>query len=147
VYWSKIPGMYLAGDIATKDNDGYFWFQGRSDDVLKIAGHRIGTAEVESALVSHKHVVEAACIGVPDKVRGEVAKVFVILKEGVDEDEDALVNELKAHVLKVLGPIVVIKGIEFKDKLPKTRSGKIMRRVLKAQELGLKEGDLSTLED
>ncbi|MBC2695880.1 MAG: acetate--CoA ligase [Desulfobacteraceae bacterium] len=147
VYWSKIPGMYLAGDIATKDKDGYFWFQGRSDDVLKIAGHRIGTAEVESALVSHKHVAEAACIGVPDKVRGEVAQIFVILKEGVEEDEDALVNELKAHVRKMLGPIVVIKGIEFKDKLPKTRSGKIMRRVLKAQELGLKEGDLSTLED
>ena len=147
VYWSKIPGMYLAGDIATKDRDGYLWFQGRSDDVLKIAGHRVGTAEVESAVVSHKHVAEAACIGVPDKIRGEVAKIFVILKEGVEEDEDTLVNELKARVRKVLGPIVVIRGITFQDKLPKTRSGKIMRRVLKARELGLKEGDLSTLED
>ena len=146
-YWSKIPGAYLAGDIASKDKDGYFWFQGRSDDVLKIAGHRIGTAEIESALVSHKHVAEAACIGVPDKVRGEVAKIFVILREGVEEDEDTLVNELKAHVRKVLGPVVVIRGIDFVDKLPKTRSGKIMRRVLKARELGLKEGDLSTLED
>ena len=147
IYWSKFPGMYLAGDIATKDTDGYFWFQGRSDDVLKIAGHRIGTAEVESALVSHKHVAESACIGVPDKIRGEVAKIFVILKEGVEKDEDSLVNELKAHVRRVLGPVVVIRGIDFVDKLPKTRSGKIMRRVLKARELGLKEGDLSTLED
>jgi len=147
VYWSKIPGMYLAGDIATKDEDGYFRFQGRSDDVLNVAGHRIGTAEVESALVSHKYVAEAACIGVPDKVRGEVAKIFVTLKEGLEEDEDTLVNDLKAHVRKVLGPIVIIRGIEFTDKLPKTRSGKIMRRVLKARELGLKEGDLSTLEE
>jgi acetyl-CoA synthetase len=149
VYWSKMPGMYLAGDIATKDEEGYFRFQGRSDDVLKVAGHRIGTAEVESALVSHKYVAEAACIGVPDKVKGEVAKLFVTLKEGIEieEDETTLVNELKAHVRKELGPIVVIRGIEFRDKLPKTRSGKIMRRVLKARELGLKEGDLSTLED
>ena len=147
VYWTKIPGLYLAGDIATKDEEGYFRFQGRSDDVLKVAGHRIGTAEVESAVVSHKYVAEAACIGVPDKVKGEVAKLFVTLKEGVEEDETTLVNELKAHVRKELGPIVVMRGIEFTDKLPKTRSGKIMRRVLKARELGLKEGDLSTLED
>ena len=147
VYWSKVPGMYLAGDIATKDEDGYFRFQGRSDDVLNTAGHRIGTAEIESALVSHKYVAEAACIGVPDKVKGEVAKLFVTLKQGVEEDEAALVNALKAHVRKELGPIVVIRDFEFTDKLPKTRSGKIMRRVLKARELGLKEGDLSTLDD
>ena len=147
VYWSKIPGAYLAGDIATKDEEGYFWFQGRSDDVLKMAGHRIGTAEVESAIVSHKYVAEAACIGVPDKVKGEVAKLFVTLKEGVEEDESALVKELMAHVRKKLGAIVVIREITFQDKLPKTRSGKIMRRVLKARELGLKEGDLSTLDD
>ena len=146
-HFSKLPGMYLAGDIATKDEDGYFRFQGRSDDVLNVAGHRIGTAEVESALVSHKYVAEAACIGVPDKVKGEVAKLFVTLKQGVEEDETELVNELKNHVRKVLGPIVVIRGIDFTDKLPKTRSGKIMRRVLKARELGLKEGDLSTLDD
>ena len=147
IYWSKFPGMYLAGDIATKDTDGYFWFQGRSDDVLKIAGHRIGTVEVENALISHKHVAEAACIGVPDKVRGEVAKIFVVLKEGVEEDEDSLVNELKAHIRKVLGPVVAIRGINFVDKFPKTRNGKIMRRVLKARELGLKKDDLSTIED
>ncbi len=147
IYWSKVPGAYTAGDIATKDEEGYFRFQGRSDDVLKIAGHRIGTAEVESALVSHKFVAEAACIGVPDKVKGEVAQLYVTLKEGVEEDETELVNELKRHVRKELGPIVVIRGIKFQDKLPKTRSGKIMRRVLKARELGLQEGDLSTLED
>jgi len=147
IYWTKIPGAYLAGDIATKDEEGYFWFQGRSDDVLNVAGHRIGTAEVESALVSHKYVAEAACIGVPDKVKGEVAKLFVTLKEGVEEDETALVKELMAHVRKKLGAIVVIREITFQDKLPKTRSGKIMRRVLKARELGLQEGDLSTLDD
>jgi acetyl-CoA synthetase len=147
IYWSKVPGVYTAGDIATKDAEGYFRFQGRSDDVLNVAGHRIGTAEVESALVSHKFVAEAACIGVPDKVKGEVAQLYVTLKEGVEEDETEMVNELKAHVRKELGPIVVIRGIKFQDKLPKTRSGKIMRRVLKARELGLQEGDLSTLED
>jgi acetyl-CoA synthetase len=147
IYWSKVPGVYTAGDIATKDEEGYFRFQGRSDDVLNTAGHRIGTAEVESALVSHKFVAEAACIGVPDKVKGEVAQLYVTLKEGVEEDETEMVNELKAHVRKQLGPIVVIRGIKFQDKLPKTRSGKIMRRVLKARELGLQEGDLSTLED
>jgi acetyl-CoA synthetase len=147
IYWSKIPGAYLAGDIATRDAEGFFRFQGRSDDVLNVAGHRIGTAEVESALVSHKFVAEAACIGVPDKVKGEVAQLFVTLKDGVEEDETTLVNELKQHVRKELGPIVVIRGIKFQDKLPKTRSGKIMRRVLKARELGLQEGDLSTLED
>jgi acetyl-CoA synthetase len=141
-YWSKIPGMYLAGDIATKDEDGYFRFQGRSDDVINTAGFRIGTAEVESAIVSHKYVAEAACIGIPDKVKGEVAKIFVILKQGVEEDPPALVNELKAHVRKELGPVVVIGEIVFETKIPKTRSGKIMRRVLKARELGLKVGDL-----
>ena len=147
VYWSKIPGVYFTGDMATKDKDGYFWLQGRSDDVLSIAGHRIGTAEIESSLVSHKWVAEAAAIGVPDKIRGEVAKLFVTLKKGVDEDEDFLMNELKNHVRKTMGPLVIIRDISFRDKLPKTRSGKIMRRVLKAEELGLKPGDLTTLED
>ncbi len=148
IYWSKIPKAYLTGDMATRDKDGYFWIQGRSDDVLNMAGHRIGTAEIESALVSHKSVAEAAVIGVPDKIRGEVAKIFVILREGVEvTDEDAMVNELKDHIRKKMGPIVIVKGISLVDKLPKTRSGKIMRRVLKAQELGLKAGDLSTLED
>jgi acetyl-CoA synthetase len=133
--------------MATKDEDGYFWIQGRSDEVLKIAGHRIGTAEIESALVSHKWVAEAAAIGVPDKIRGEVAKVFVTLKTGVEESEDVLINALKSQVRNQVGPLVIIKEFSFRDKLPKTRSGKIMRRVLKAEELGTPLHDLSTLDD
>ncbi len=136
-----------AGDMATKDEDGYLWIQGRSDEVLKIAGHRIGTAEIESALVSHKWVAEAAAIGVPDKIRGEVAKVFVTLKEGVEESEDVLINALKSQVRNQVGPLVIIKEFSFRDKLPKTRSGKIMRRVLRAEELGTPMHDLSTLDD
>jgi acetyl-CoA synthetase len=147
LYWKKIPGAYLSGDMATKDEDGYFWIQGRSDEVLNIAGHRIGTAEIESSLVSHKWVAESAVIGVPDKIRGEVAKAFVTLKEGVDEEEDTLVSELKAHVRKKMGPLVIFKGIAFRDKLPKTRSGKIMRRVLKAEVLGVEIKDLTSLDD
>ncbi len=147
-YWNKIPGVYLAGDVARKDKDGYFWIQGRSDDVISIAGHRLGSAEVESALVSHKAVAEAAVIGVPDKIKGEVAKAFVSLKADIQVDNpDELIKDLKTHVRKELGPVAVIKSIEFKDKLPKTRSGKIMRRVLKAQELGQEVGDTSTLDD
>ena len=147
-YWEKFPGMYLAGDVARKDEDGYFWIQGRSDDVLNIAGHRIGTAELESALVAHEAVAEAAVIGVPDKIKGEVAKAFVILNAGYEvTDPDKLITELKSHVRSELGPVAVIKSIEFKDKLPKTRSGKIMRRILRAQELGEEIGDTSTLED
>jgi acetyl-CoA synthetase len=133
--------------MATRDEDGYFWLQGRSDDVLNIAGHRIGSAEIESTLVSHQWVAEAAAIGVPDKIRGEVAKIFVTLKKGVDEDEDLLVNELKNHVRQKMGPLAIIRGITVRDKLPKTRSGKILRRVLKAEELGMEPGDLTTLED
>lgn len=145
-YWDKLPGLYLTGDMARKDEDGYFWIQGRADDVVNIAGHRIGTMEVESALVSHEAVAEAAVIGVPDEVKGEVLKAFVILKKGV-KGGDELKQTLKMHVRKEIGPIVIFKEIEFKDSLPKTRSGKIMRRVLKAQELGLPLGDISTLSD
>ena len=147
-YWEKIPGVYLAGDVARKDEDGYFWIQGRSDDVISIAGHRVGSAEIESALVSHKAVAEAAVIGVPDKIKGEVAKAFVTLSsEYTVDDPDELIKTLKSHVRSELGPVAVIKGIEFRDTLPKTRSGKIMRRVLKAQEMGEDVGDTSTLED
>jgi acetyl-CoA synthetase len=147
-YWEKFPGMYLAGDVARKDEDGYFWIQGRSDDVLNIAGHRVGTAELESALVAHKAVAEAAVIGVPDKIKGEVAKAFVILNADYEvTDPDELIKKLKSHVRAELGPVAVIKSIEFMDKLPKTRSGKIMRRILRAQELGEEIGDTSTLED
>lgn len=145
-YWEKIPGVYLAGDMARRDEDGYIWIQGRSDDVMNIAGHRVGSAELESALVSHKLVAEAAAIGIPDKIKGEVAKVFVTLIVGAEPSEE-LVKELKAHIRTELGPVAIVKAIEFRDKLPKTRSGKIMRRVLKAQELGQEVGDTSTLED
>jgi len=143
-YWSEIKGVYFTGDVATRDRDGYFWIQGRTDDVLKVAGHRIGTAEVESSFVSHPAVVEAGVIGVPDPVKGEVIKAFVILKGKAVGSED-LKLELIRHVRKNLGPVAVIKDVAFVDKLPKTRSGKIMRRVLKAQELGLPLGDTSSL--
>lgn len=143
-YWKEIKGVYFTGDVAFKDKDGYFWIQGRTDDVLKIAGHRIGTAEVESAFVAHKSVVEAGVIGVPDEIKGEVIKAFIILKQGIVAS-DELKQELKSHVRKTIGPMAVIKDIEFTEKLPKTRSGKIMRRVLKAKELGLPMGDTSAL--
>lgn len=143
-YWKEIKGVYFTGDIATKDRDGYFWIQGRSDDVLKVAGHRIGTAEVESAFDSHEKVAETGVIGVPDPVKGEVIKAFVILKQGVKANEELKIK-LRLHVRKTLGPVAVIKDIIFVDKLPKTRSGKIMRRVLKAQELGQALGDTSAL--
>lgn len=143
-YWSQVKGMYFAGDVAARDKDGYFWIQGRTDDVLKVAGHRIGTAEVESGFVSHPKVVEAGVIGVPDKIKGEVIKAFCILKKGV-KGNDELKQELKMQVRKTIGPMAVIKDVEFVEKLPKTRSGKIMRRVLKAKELGLPIGDTSAL--
>jgi acetyl-CoA synthetase len=148
-YWSKFPGLYLAGDVARKDQDGYIWIQGRSDDVLNIAGHRIGTAELESALVSHKTVAEAAVIGIADKIKGEVAKAFVTLADEYadPEEPDQLIKALKDHIRRELGPVAVVKSIEFRDKLPKTRSGKIMRRILKAEESGEEVGDTSTLED
>ena len=110
-YWEKIPGVYFAGDVARKDEDGYFWIQGRADDVMNIAGHRIGTAEVESAFVAHRHVAEAAVIGVPDKIKGEVAKAFIILNEGWESDyenTDELVTALKNHVRRELGPVAVV---------------------------------------
>jgi len=144
-YWKVVPGdVYCPGDMARKDEEGYFWIQGRADDVLKIAGHRIGTSEVESAFVTHPDVSEAAVIGKPDPVRGEVIKAFLILKEGCKEN-DQLIDQLKKQVRHELGPVAVIGEITFVKTLPKTRSGKIMRRVLKARELGIAEGDVSTL--
>jgi len=144
-YWNLIPGgVYTAGDMARKDEDGYFWIQGRSDDVLSIAGHRIGTSEVESAFVSHDAVAEAAVIGKPDLVRHEVIKAFLILKEGKNLTPD-LISELKKHVRHELGALAVIGEIVQVATLPKTRSGKIMRRVLRAREKGEDVGDTSTL--
>ncbi|MBV1768412.1 MAG: acetate--CoA ligase, partial [Methanobacterium sp.] len=145
-YWSEFPGLYQSGDMARKDEDGYIWIQGRSDDVLKIAGHRVGTSEVESALVGHPAVVEAAVIGKEDPIKGQVIKAFVILKEGYDMDS-SLIGELSKQVRHELGPVAVIGDIEAVEKLPKTRSGKIMRRILRAQEKGEELGDTSTLEE
>lgn len=138
-------GWYLTGDLAMRDSDGYFWFVGRSDDLIKSSGHLIGPFEVESALIEHPAVAEAAVIGVPDETAGEVVKAFVTLKAGFDPGE-ALERELRGHARKQLGPAVAPREIVFRDSLPRTRSGKIMRRLLRARELGLPEGDLSTLE-
>ena len=145
-YWNTIPGLYFAGDSAYKDEDGYFWIQGRVDDVINKAGHRLGSMEIESALVEHPAVVEAAVIGKPHEVTGESIKAFVILAKGV-QPSPSLVDELKQFIRKNVGPISVPDEIEIVDALPKTRSGKIMRRLLKAKELGLPVGDTSTLEE
>jgi acetyl-CoA synthetase len=139
-------GWYLTGDLAKQDADGYFWFIGRSDDVIKSAGHLIGPFEVESALMEHPAIAEAGVIGIPDAMIGEVVKAFVALKKGF-EPSDKLRKELLGHARSRLGPAVAPREIEFRDSVPKTRSGKIMRRLLKARELGLPEGDLSTLEN
>lgn len=145
-YWNTIPGYYSAGDVATRDEDGYFRVMGRADDVMNVSGYRIGTAEVESALVSHPSVAESAVIGKPDPIKGESIKAFVILRQGF-EPTDELLAQLKHHVRVELSPIAIPGEIEFVTSLPKTRSGKIMRRVLKAKELGVAPGDISTLED
>jgi acetyl-CoA synthetase len=143
-YWEIRPGTYLAGDKATKDKDGYFTIQGRIDDVLKVAGHRISNAEVESAFVSHPKVGEAAVIGKPDQVKGEVIVAFVSLRGGIEGD-DELKKELVKHVRKALGPLASPEAIYFVKDVPKTRSGKIMRRVIKAKAMGLPTGDVSAL--
>ena len=145
-YWETVPGCYLAGDLAIRDADGYIMVIGRADDLIIVSGHNIGTAEVESALVSHHAVAEAAVIGKPDSIKGNLIKAFVILKLG-EEPTDRLKNDLVYQVRMTLGPFAVPSEIEFVDALPKTRSGKIMRRVLKARELGVDPGDLSTLEE
>lgn len=139
-------GWYFSGDHAKKDEDGYFWFIGRADDVIKTSGERVGPFEVESALVEHPSVVEAGVIGKPDEIRGEIIKAFVVLKPGITGD-DKLIEELQQHVKQHLAGHAYPREIEFIDKLPKTRSGKIMRRILKAKELGQPIGDTSTLED
>jgi len=140
-----VGGWYLTGDLATRDSDGYYWFVGRADDVIKSSGHLIGPFEVESALMEHRAVAEAGVIGIPDPTAGEVVKAYVALKSGFEASE-ALRKELLGHSRQRLGPAVAPKDIAFRQNLPKTRSGKIMRRLLKARELGLPEGDISTLE-
>jgi acetyl-CoA synthetase len=145
-YWSKFPGMYYTGDYAIRDKDGYFWLLGRADEVLKIAGHRIGTIEIEDAVVSHEAIVEAAVASKPDPVKGECVVVFAIPKQGVEPTPE-LKKSIKDHIRKTLGPVATPDEIYFVAKLPKTRSGKIMRRVLKAVASGTTIGDLTTLED
>ena len=146
VYWSKYKNMYYPGDYAIKDKDGYIWILGRADDVLKVAGHRLGTAELESAFVSHGTVAEAAVCGIPHEVKGEAIISFVVLKEGVELDTK-LKEELANHIRNTIGPIAAPDQLHFVKKLPKTRSGKIMRRLLKAIAKNEPIGDISTLED
>jgi acetyl-CoA synthetase len=145
-YWDKFKTMYQTGDSARKDEDGYLWIIGRMDDVIKVSGYRLGTAEVESALVSHPDVAEAAAIGLPHDIKGNAIHGYVILREGV-EKSDQLAEELRQHVAHEIGPIARPEEVGFVDSLPKTRSGKIMRRLLRARALGEPEGDISTLED
>ena len=147
VYWSKFKDTYYPGDYAIKDSDGYFWLLGRADDILKVAGHRIGTAELESSLVSHDDIAEAAVCGIPDEIKGEVIVAFVVLKHGTKNNLDSLRAELIEIVRNGIGPIATPHEIYFVAKLPKTRSGKIMRRVLKAIAGNENVGDVSTLED
>jgi acetyl-CoA synthetase len=145
-YWTRFPGYYFTGDSARRDADGYYWVIGRVDDVIKVSGYRLGTAEIESALVSHHAVAEAAAIGLPHDIKGHAIYAYVILRAG-NEPSEALLEELKAHVGHEMGPIAKPEKITFVTQLPKTRSGKIMRRVLKARAQGLPEGDISTLEE
>ncbi len=145
-YWERIPGVYSTGDSAHVDPDGYVWFAGRADEIIKIAGHRIGTIEVETACLQHSAVAEAGVTGRPDSLRGEVISAFVVLKQG-HFPSDGLRQDLLDTIRRELGPVVVIGELNFVQSLPKTRSGKIMRRVLKAVTLGMEPGDITTIED
>jgi len=146
-YWSEVKGSYFTGDGSRQDEDGYFWIVGRIDDVLNVAGHRIGTAEVESALVSNPNVAEAAVVGRPDELKGQALVAFVTLKSGVKAHPE-LREELRQHVAKEIGPVAKPDDIRFAESLPKTRSGKIMRRLLKQVAAGVEiKGDTTTLED
>jgi acetyl-CoA synthetase len=146
-YWSEFPGYYFAGDGARRDERGNYWIMGRVDDVINVSGHRLGTAEVESALVSHEAVAEAAVVGRPDDLKGQAIAAFVTL-EGGRKGSDELKEELKAHVVKEIGALARPDDIRFTDALPKTRSGKIMRRLLRElASSGQVAGDVTTLED
>jgi len=143
-YWSRFPGLYFPGDGAKRDDEGYFWLLGRVDDIMLVSGHNISTTEVESALVSHVSVAEAAVVGRRDEVTGQAIAAFVTLRSGVEGDE-ALLQELREHVANTLGPIAKPKSIVFTDDLPKTRSGKIMRRLLQDISEQRQLGDVTTL--
>jgi acetyl-CoA synthetase len=146
-YWSQIENIYFAGDGARKDEDGYFWIMGRIDDVINVSGHRLGTAEVESALVSHEAVAEAAVVARPDELKGSAIVAFVTL-EGSHKPSDQLNADLRAHVVKEIGALARPDELRFTDALPKTRSGKIMRRLLREiATSGTVAGDVTTLED
>lgn len=146
-YWSQIPGSYFTGDGARKDKDGYYWIMGRVDDVINVSGHRLSTMEVESALVAHEAVAEAAVVGRPDEIKGQAISAFVTLEKG-REPNDALKEELKRWVAKEIGSLAKPDDIRFTDMLPKTRSGKIMRRLLRELATsGEVKGDTTTLED
>ena len=145
-YWERIPGVYFTGDSAHIDEDGYVWFAGRADEVIKIAAHRIGTIEVETAFLHHRAVAEAGVTGRPDELRGEVISAFVVLKNEFSPSQE-LRTELLQTVRQHLGPVAVIGDLNFVDNLPKTRSGKIMRRVFKAVVLDQDPGDVTTIED
>lgn len=143
-YWSKFPEVYLAGDCARKDEDGYFWIQGRADDVLKVSGHRIGNSEIESALVSHPDVAEAVAIGKIHPIKGESISVYVVVKDEVIPSDELRI-ELREHVSTEIGKIARPDEVWFVKDVPKTRSGKIMRRVVRAKAMGEPTGDISTL--
>ena len=146
-YWSEVKGCYFTGDGCRQDKDGYFWIVGRIDDVLNVAGHRIGTAEVESALVSNQMVAEAAVVGRPDDLKGQALVAFVTLKSGI-HPAASIREELRAHVAREIGPVAKPDDIRFAEALPKTRSGKIMRRLLRELAThGEIKGDITTLED
>jgi acetyl-CoA synthetase len=146
-YWSEIDGVYFAGDGARRDSDGYFWIMGRVDDVINVSGHRLGTAEVESALVSHEAVAEAAVVARPDEIKGSAIVAFVTLEGGRQPSEE-LKEQLRQHVAREIGALARPDDIKFTDQLPKTRSGKIMRRLLREIAAGAAvAGDVTTLED
>jgi acetyl-CoA synthetase len=145
-YWSRFPGLYFAGDGAKRDSDGYLWLLGRVDDVMNVSGHRLSTTEIESALVSHPMVAEAAVVGGPDPITGESINAFVILRSG-NEPSRELGEELRAHVSTKISPIARPKSLMFVPDLPKTRSGKIMRRLLRDIAQGRALGDTTTLAD
>ncbi len=146
-YWSRFPGYYYTGDYGYVDEDGYVYILGRADDVLKVAGHRLGPAEVENTVLEHPAVAEAAVVGVPDELRGTVLAVFVVPRMDVEVDRARLAEEIRGLIRRKYGPVAVLKGVYVVDKLPKTRTGKILRRVLRAVLTGAPLGDLSTLED
>ena len=147
-YWQEFEkqGWYKAGDSARIDEDGYYWIIGRIDDVIKVSGYRLGSAEIESALVSHHDVTEAAAIALPHELKGNAIHTYVVLRTGAEPGKE-LESEIREHVSKEIGPIAKPETVTFVDTLPKTRSGKIMRRVLKARALGQDEGDITTLEE